>query len=209
MARKGNPISVRLDLNRSSDSSRFSDIFASILTFISSLIKRFIFSITLLFITRLLWDWGFTWVAPLVGVFWGWLDLLLSYVEGFPLSVGGGGRDAGPSRRPLPDLNQPPAPEPELQPEPASSSELREAREEEERLRAWADSESYGQLTERLRQERIRAWGGEAECQRRDAADLIRLRNRTLDDLEREYGETRARVEVLRRAFHMRERQKK
>jgi hypothetical protein len=123
------------------------------------------------------------------------------------------GEEAGPSNRQLLDLNLPPSPSPEPgpEPEPASSSELREARKEEElgeeRLRAWADSESYRQLTERLRQERIGAWGGEAECQRRDAAALLHLRKRTLGDLEREYEETRARVEVLRR--HMRERQKK
>ena len=178
MARKGNPISVRLDLNRSSDSSRFSDIFASILTLISSIVTKMILSITLLFITRLLWDWGLTWVAPLVGVFLGWLDLLLSFMDGLPLSGGGGSSDAGPSRRldlnvtpssspePAPPAEPEPAPpaEPEPDPEPASSSELREAREEEqlreERLRAWADSESYRQLTERLRQERIGAWGG-------------------------------------------------
>nr|YP_009941468.1 hypothetical protein [Fagus sylvatica]QOC70526.1 hypothetical protein [Fagus sylvatica]QVG61364.1 hypothetical protein [Fagus sylvatica]QVG61420.1 hypothetical protein [Fagus sylvatica] len=180
-------------------------------------IRKLVFFCILSFI----WDWGFTWVAPLVGVFGGWLDLLLSYMEGFPLSVGGSRNDAAPSssRRPVPDLNSPPepgldlnvtppSPEPEPDPEPASSSELREARKEEElgeeRLRAWADSESYRQLTERLRQEG--AWGGEAECQRRDAAALLRLRKRTLGDLEREYEETRARVEVLRR--HMRERQK-
>ena len=54
MARKGNPISVRLDLNRSSDSSRFSDIFASILTLISSIVTKMILSITLLIIMVLL-----------------------------------------------------------------------------------------------------------------------------------------------------------
>ena len=125
MARKGNPISVRLDLNRSSDSSRFSDIFASILTLISSIVTKMILSITLLFITRLLWDWGLTWVAPLVGVFLGWLDLLLSFMDGLPLSGGGGSSDAGPSRRL--DLNVTPSsspePAPPAEPEPAPPAE--------------------------------------------------------------------------------------
>ncbi|KAE9444547.1 hypothetical protein C3L33_23555, partial [Rhododendron williamsianum] len=65
----------------------------------------------------------------------------------FPLSVGSGCSDAGPSRRPF-DLNQPPAQEPELdlnQP-PAESEQLQEARKErkvwEERLKAWHDEES-------------------------------------------------------------------
>lgn len=41
------------------------------------------------------------------------LDFLLSAMDRFPLSVGGGGSGVGPSRRPLPDLNFPPAPDPE------------------------------------------------------------------------------------------------
>ena len=73
-----------------------------------------ILSITLLFITRLLWDWGLTWVAPLVGVFLGWLDLLLSFMDGLPLSGGGGSSDAGPSRRL--DLNVTPSSSPEPAP---------------------------------------------------------------------------------------------
>ncbi len=69
-------------------------------------------------------------------------------MDGTPLSIGGGGSGVGPSNRPLPDLNLPPAAEPE----PASSSELREterllqeAREElqtwEGRLKDWWDEE--------------------------------------------------------------------
>ncbi|KAB8477466.1 hypothetical protein FH972_025332 [Carpinus fangiana] len=53
-------------------------------------------------------------------------------MEGFPLSVGGGG-NAGPSNRPLLDLNLPPAPEPEPGPEPAPPAPL--SAEEEEALR--------------------------------------------------------------------------
>ncbi len=51
-----------------------------------------------------------------------WVDWILSAMDGTPLSIGGGGSGVGPSNRPLPDLNLPPAAEPE----PASSSELRE-----------------------------------------------------------------------------------
>jgi hypothetical protein len=43
-----------------------------------------------------------------------WLDFLLSYMERWTLSMGGGGSDAGPSRRPVLDLNSPPEPELDL-----------------------------------------------------------------------------------------------
>jgi hypothetical protein len=106
-----------------------SDIFAPIRTFLSFLIKRVILSITLVFITKFLWDWGLTWVAvaPLLGLV-EWIDWLLSSMD--PLPVGGGGSDAGPSRRPELDLNQPPAPEPEQQPNPYIELRKRQIKEE-------------------------------------------------------------------------------
>ena len=73
-----------------------------------------------------------TWVAPLVVLFEEWLDWVLSSMEGFPLSVGGGG-NAGPSNRRLLDLNLPPSPSPEPGPEPAPPAPL--SAEEEEALR--------------------------------------------------------------------------
>ena len=72
-----------------------------------------------------------TWVAPLVVLFEEWLDWVLSSMEGFPLSVGGGG-NAGPSNRRLLDLNLPPSPSPEPGPEPAPPAPL--SVEEEEQL---------------------------------------------------------------------------
>lgn len=71
-----------------------------------------------LLITRVLWDWGLTWVAPFFVLFVDLIDFLLSFMDKLPLSVGGGGSDVGPSRRPLPDLNFPPS----LEPEPAPPS---------------------------------------------------------------------------------------
>lgn len=84
------------------------------------------------------------------------------------------------------DLNRIPSPSPEPEPEPepapASSLELRLRESREERLRLL----------------------GASEVQRQDAATLLRLKGRTLAELERDCEETRERVEVLRRAFHKR-----
>jgi len=97
---------------------------------VSNSVSQAVVSISFLLITRLLWDWGLPWVAPLVGVFVDWLGLLLSCMDNVPLSVGGGGSDAGPSSsgrpvldlngspKPELDLNQPPAPEPEPEQQP-------------------------------------------------------------------------------------------
>lgn len=74
-----------------------------------SLIKRCSLSILLFLIIRLVWDWGLTCGAPLCVLI---IDWLLSLME-FPLSVGGGISEAGPSNRPPIDLNRPPLPEPE------------------------------------------------------------------------------------------------
>ncbi|KAF7117275.1 hypothetical protein RHSIM_RhsimMtG0002600 (mitochondrion) [Rhododendron simsii] len=153
---KGNPILVRLDLNRSSDSSRFHYLFTLIKTLVTSMVKELILSLILLLLTIGLWDSGLTWVAPLVAVFGDWLDLLLSYMDGWTLSMRGGGSEAGPSRRPVLDLNsspepeldlnQPPAQELEEQPEPVpqqpNRSRRREAPQDEirinvKRLRFW------------------------------------------------------------------------
>lgn len=75
--------------------------------------------------------WGFTWPFFVFSV--DWIDWILSSMDRLPLSVGGGGSDAGPSSsgRPELDLNQPPAPEPGLdlngpppaEPEPAPPAE--------------------------------------------------------------------------------------
>ncbi|GMP99778.1 hypothetical protein CsSME_00047126 [Camellia sinensis var. sinensis] len=67
-----------------------------------------------LWISRVLWDWGLTW--PFFVFFVDGIDWILSSMDGLPLSVGGGGSDAGPSStgRPELDLNQSPAPEPGL-----------------------------------------------------------------------------------------------
>ncbi|GMP99788.1 hypothetical protein CsSME_00047135 [Camellia sinensis var. sinensis] len=84
-----------------------------------------------LWISRMLWDWGMTW--PFFVFFVDGIDWILSSMDGLPLSVGGGGSDAGPSSTGHPelDLNQSPAPEPGLdlnspspaKPEPAPPAE--------------------------------------------------------------------------------------
>jgi hypothetical protein len=93
---------------------------------------HFLLSTAVLFLCRKFLDLGFIYSAPLFCFFSGWLDWVLLSMEGFPLSVGGGG-NAGPSNRPLLDLNLPPAPEPEPGPEPAPPAPL--SAEEEEALR--------------------------------------------------------------------------
>lgn len=86
-------------------------------------IKSFFIHMSVLIITRLLLDWGLTWVGPLFllflsGIDWilSLLDWILSSMERLPISVGGGRSEAGPSNRPPIDLNRPPVPEPEHQP---------------------------------------------------------------------------------------------
>ena len=86
---------------------------------ITFLIMKNWISISLLWITPVLWDWGLTWVAPFIVVFLDSMDWILSYMDKFPLSVGGGGSDAGPSRRPVLDLNRTPQPELDLNQPPA------------------------------------------------------------------------------------------
>ncbi|KAI5567026.1 hypothetical protein BDE02_13G061600 [Populus trichocarpa] len=76
--------------------------------------KGGIVSLILVYMTPLLFNWGLTWGAPFFIFFAEWIDFLLSSMEGFPLSIGGGGSDAGPSRRPVLDLNSTPQPELDL-----------------------------------------------------------------------------------------------
>lgn len=108
MAREGNPISVRLDLNRSSDSSWFSKGIALFL-------KRVILSITVLLVTPILLNcnWGFSlesaFFDPLVVLVVEWMDFLFSAMERFPHSVGGGGSGPSFSKEPSFDLNVPAA----------------------------------------------------------------------------------------------------
>jgi hypothetical protein len=128
-----------------------------IMTFIKNKLFRCIRKFVFICIFSFIWDWGLTWVAPFVVLD---VDWLLSFMDGLPLSVGGGGSDAGPSRRPL-DLNVTPSPEPappaesETAPPPAESETasklqetdrlLQEARGElkvwEGRLKAWEEEE--------------------------------------------------------------------
>jgi hypothetical protein len=75
-----------------------------------------------LLIAPVLWDWGLTWVAPLVVFLEEWLGFLISSMERLPLPVGGGG-NAGPSNRRLLDLNRIPSPSPEPEPEPEPGPE--------------------------------------------------------------------------------------
>ena len=120
MARKGNPISER----RKGSMALF----------------KYIMTLLWIWIFSFIFDWGATFLAPFLDS----LDFLLSAMNGFPLSVGDGGSDAGPSRPPIPDLNLPPAPaqeqeldlnfppapEPEQQPNPYSGlsrTQLKEA----------------------------------------------------------------------------------
>ena len=103
-------------------------------------LRRMMVSFFFILICPALWDWGFTWVAPFFVFFGDWVDFLLSPMDNLPLSVGGGGSDAGPSRRPVLDLNstpepeldlnQPPAQEPEHRPNPSSGFSIKALREE-------------------------------------------------------------------------------
>lgn len=109
MARKGNPISVRLDLNRSSDSSWFSEGALGIALFFS-LLKRMIISITVLLLTRILLNcnWGFSLEAAFFAPFFtDLLDLLVSVMDRIPLSVGGDGSGPNLSKQPSFDALSP------------------------------------------------------------------------------------------------------
>ena len=120
MARKGNPISVRLDLNHSSDSSRFIFILKKrVWGVVRVFFINLFINLVLLFIYPLLWDWGWGAATALFVSVWELVDLVLSAMDEAPLSIGGGGSGVGPSN--LPDLNFPP--EPEEEPAPAAPSE--------------------------------------------------------------------------------------
>ncbi|KAL2505785.1 Uncharacterized protein Adt_21406 [Abeliophyllum distichum] len=61
-----------------------------------------------LFISRVLWDWGLTWCVAFLAPFLDWLDFLLSAMERLPLPFGEGGSGASSSKKPtIPDLNLP------------------------------------------------------------------------------------------------------
>ena len=91
-----------------------------ILSVLSSPAEDKITSLFVLLVAPVLRDWGLAWVAPLVVFLEEWLGFLISSMERLPLSVGS---DAGPSRRPELDLNQPPAPELSSSSRPESSSD--------------------------------------------------------------------------------------
>lgn len=75
------------------------------------LLKKIIAYFLVLLIAPVLWDWGLDFLSLFVVFYEEFINFLLSSMERLPLSVGGGGSDAGPSRRPLPDLNSTPDPE--------------------------------------------------------------------------------------------------
>lgn len=99
-------------------------------SFMREIVRKFCRAFVLLFFTRLLWD---SWGADVFVAVFELLDLVLSAMDGIPLSVGGGGSGVGPSQRPLPDLNQPPA---EVAPDP----------DEHEALRRYIHDHVYSQL---------------------------------------------------------------
>ena len=70
------------------------------------ILKKALVYFFVLFLAPVLWDWGFTWLAPILVLFEEWQALLISPMERLPISVGSGG-NAGPSNpRPF-DLNEP------------------------------------------------------------------------------------------------------
>jgi hypothetical protein len=99
MARKGNPISVRLDLNCNSDSSRLSRA----LLLVGILLLRLV----LPYLAYRLWNWK---GATLFLAFSNWVEWVLPVIGDLTLFVGDGG--AGSSKRPPLDLNAHPTPEP-------------------------------------------------------------------------------------------------
>lgn len=82
MARKGNPILLRLDLNRS-----------NILNLLlRKMIRMALTTIALCFLTHILGEWKLTWKVSLpIGIFLvdATLDWLISIMEGFPLYLAG------------------------------------------------------------------------------------------------------------------------
>lgn len=110
-------------------------ILNQILIVIRSFLRRILISVAVLLITPVLLDWGLTWGAAFFAPFLDLLDFILSAMDRFPLSVGGGGSGVGPSRRPLLDLNLPPAPEPEpVPPQPLSGEEEERFRREQQAI---------------------------------------------------------------------------
>lgn len=88
------------------------------------IVRRFILSITVLLVTRILLDcnWGFSFEAAFFAPFLNDLLYFVLSAMDLPLSVGDNG--ASSSKRPRFDLNLPIASEPE--PEPASTSDPKE-----------------------------------------------------------------------------------
>lgn len=76
------------------------------------ILKKRIAYFFVLFISRVFWEWGFTWGVAFFVSLVEWIDLILSTMamENLPLSVGVGGSGVRPSR-PLLDLNFPPGEE--------------------------------------------------------------------------------------------------
>ena len=79
---------------------------------LNSLVKRVIISITVLLVTRILFDcnWGFSLEAAFFAPFLSdLLDFVLSAMDRIPLSVGDDGSGASSSKQPSFDLNVPAA----------------------------------------------------------------------------------------------------